>query len=325
MGAVTGRILHLQRLSTEDGPGIRTTVFFKGCPLRCAWCHNPESLSPRLEIQWYAGRCLGCRTCVGTCPLGCLTLSGAGLAIDRDRCDGCGLCAEACPANAVEALGKDVTVEAMLRELVKDRAYYQASGGGVTLSGGEPTLQPDFAEALLCGLKDQGIATALDTCGMCSSQVLDRLLPFTDLILYDLKLYSPEPHQRLTGGPNGPILQNLLHLRDRTRNLTHPPELWIRTPLIPGATATDQNLRDLGRFLSSQLDGRVSRWELCAFNNLCRDKYQRLGLAWAYAQQTLMTAVELAHFEEVARASGLAPERVAATGATLAVETVRSQ
>jgi len=320
MGALTGRILHFQRLSTEDGPGIRTTVFFKGCPLRCAWCHNPESLSARVEIQWYAGRCLGCGTCVTTCPLGCLSLTESGMEIDRIRCDGCGACAEACPANAIEALGKQIGVDEALRELVKDRAYYQASGGGVTLSGGEPTFQPDFAEALLQGLKAQDIATALDTCGLCSSQVLDRLLPLTGLVLYDLKLCDPGQHQAFTGVPNGPIVQNLLHLHDQMQSLTQPPELWIRTPLIPGATATDDNLRDLGRFLAGRLNGSVGRWELCAFNNLCRDKYRRLGLDWAYAGQSLMTAAELAHCEQVARESGLSPERVVATGATAAVE-----
>jgi pyruvate formate lyase activating enzyme len=330
MSATTGRILHLQRLSTEDGPGLRTTVFFKGCPLRCAWCHNPESLSARVQVQWYAARCLGCRTCLAACPRGALALTAEGLVIDRARCDagaGCNAaCAEACPANALEALGKTVTADGVLRELLKDRAYYAASGGGVTLSGGEPTLQPDFAEALLRGLQAHGIATALDTCGLCSSQVLDRLLPFTDLVLYDLKLFEPGPHQAFTGQPNEPILENLLYLheliqsqsRSNCRSDSRPLALWIRTPLIPGATGTDSNLRALGGFLAQRLNGTVKRWELCAFNNLCRDKYLRLGLAWAYAQQPLMTAAELAQCEHVARASGVSPEIVSATGAAAA-------
>lgn len=318
MNPITGRILHLQRLSTEDGPGIRTTVFFKGCPLRCAWCHNPESLSAQLQVQWHADRCLGCRTCLGVCARGCLAMTVDGLSIDRDRCDGCAACAEACPANALEALGKTVSADEVLSELLKDHAYYEASGGGVTLSGGEPTLQPDFAETLLRSLKAHGLATALDTCGQCSSQVLDRLLPFVDLVLYDLKLFDKDQHQAFTGRPNRQILENLLHLSEMIQSQGRPLELWIRTPLIPGATTPDENLRDLGKFISQRLNGAVRRWELCAFNNLCRDKYQRLGLDWAYAQQPLMEAEELAHCEQVARASGVRPEIVAATGAATA-------
>ena len=316
----TGRILHLQRLSTEDGPGIRTTVFFKGCPLRCAWCHNPESLSTKAQIQWFAVRCLGCDTCLSACPDGCLTRTEAGLFIDRERCQGCGKCSEACPAGAIELLGRQVSVDELLGELRKDRAYYDASGGGVTLSGGEPTLQADFVEALLRGLKAEGIATALDTCGLCSAETLDRLLPFTDLVLYDLKLYDPGLHRQHTGTSNRQILDNLLHLREMQSNLPQSFRLWIRTPLIPGTTATLENLTALGGFLSEQLDGCVERWELCAFNNLCRDQYTRLGMQWAYARTPLMTASELASLEHIAKTASKHPEIVLATGATRLVE-----
>ena len=316
----TGRILHLQRLSTEDGPGIRTTVFFKGCPLRCAWCHNPESLSTKAQIQWFAVRCLGCNTCLSACPNGCLTRTEAGLTIDRERCQGCGRCASACPAGAIELLGRQVSVDELLGELRKDRAYYDASGGGVTLSGGEPTLQADFVEALLRGLKAEGIATALDTCGLCSAETLDRLLPFTDLVLYDLKLYDLDLHRQHTGASNRQILDNLLHLREMQSSLPRPFRLWIRTPLIPGTTATPENLKALGGFLSDALDGCVERWELCAFNNLCRDQYTRLGMEWAYARTPLMTASELTSLEHIAKTASKHPEIVLATGATRLVE-----
>jgi pyruvate formate lyase activating enzyme len=317
---ITGQILHLQRLSTEDGPGIRTTVFFKGCPLHCAWCHNLESISSRMQTQWFAVRCLDCCTCIEACPNGCLTMTDNGLLIDRVRCQACGKCAEACPSGGLEAIGTTVSVEELLTELLKDSAYFNKSGGGVTLSGGEPTFQPDFAEALLCGLKEQGIATALDTCGLTSTHTLDRLLPFTDLVLFDLKLNDPSLHLEFTGVSNKQILENLVHIRDYRRNQTRPIELWIRTPLIPGATATEENLQAVGRYLVDTLNGSVSRWELCAFNNLCRDQYKRLGLEWAYAQAPLMTAGELAHCEQIAKASGLRPDLVLATGATRAVE-----
>ena len=315
-----GRILHIQRLSTEDGPGIRTTVFFKGCPLHCAWCHNPESLSPLMQTQWFSVRCIGCQTCVKTCPNGCLRMTAAGLVIDRERCEACGKCVEACPSGALEALGRTVTVADLLAELCKDRAYYEKSGGGVTLSGGEPTFQPDFAEALLRGLKQQGIATALDTCGLCSLHTLDRLLPYTDLVLFDLKLFAPALHQQFTGVSNVQILENLNTIREFMRNQARPIQLWIRTPLIPDATASDENLIAIGRYLAGQLDGAVARWELCAFNNLCRDQYTRLGLEWTYAKKPLMTRLELAHCEQVARCSGFHPELILATGATRTVE-----
>ena len=316
----TGRILHLQRLSTEDGPGIRTTVFFKGCPLHCDWCHNPESISPRLQTQWFSVRCLGCKTCVETCPNGCLTLTENSLLIDRDNCQACGECSEACPSGALEAMGKTVVVDWLLSELLKDRAYFEKSGGGVTLSGGEPTLQPEFAEALLRGLKEQGISTALDTCGLCTPRTLDRLLPYTDLVLFDLKLLDPSIHQKFTGAPNEQILENLRYIRNYVHSQKRAIELWIRTPLIPEATVTDDNLTAIGHYLADHLNGTVSRWELCAFNNLCRDQYTRLGLEWAYAKTPLMTRDELAHCEQVAKSSGIRPDIVHATGATCAVE-----
>jgi len=311
-----GRILHLQRLSTEDGPGIRTTVFFKGCSLRCSWCHNPESLIPGTQLEWHSDRCLDCRTCIAACPYGCLEMVAAGLQIDRQSCPGCGLCAEACPANALEALGREVSAQEVLHELLKDRAFYEKSGGGVTLSGGEPTLQPDFAEELLRGLKDQGISTALDTCGLCSQRALERLLAYTDLVLYDLKLLDPERHRQLTGQTNRQIIENLLFVEEIIRGQSHPIDLWIRTPLIPGATDTQENLLAVGDFIARHIDGSVSRWELCAFNNLCRDKYRRLEMDWAYSQTPLLTPQELARCEQTARASGVPPEIVLASGAT---------
>jgi len=312
----TGQILHLQRLSTEDGPGIRTTVFFKGCPLQCAWCHNPESISGRMQTQWFAVRCIGCKTCVEACPNGCLTLLEDGIHIDRDRCQVCGTCAEACPSGVMEALGKTVSVDELLVELLKDRAYYEKSGGGVTLSGGEPTFQPEFTEALLHGLKEQGISTGLDTCGLTSKQVLARLLPYADLVLFDLKLIDETKHREFTGHSNARILENLLFIRDYIQEQGKPTQLWVRTPLIPGATDSEENLLGIGRFLTEHLNGMVSRWELCAFNNLCRDQYERLGLEWAFASTPLMTADELAHCEQVARSAYQQSEIVLATGAT---------
>jgi pyruvate formate lyase activating enzyme len=315
-----GRILHLQRLSTEDGPGIRTTVFFKGCPLRCTWCHNPESISPHPELQWLKAHCIGCHTCLEACPTGCLEAAPEGIRINRERCSGCGVCADACPGNALELLGTTVTVEGLLAELLKDRAYYEASGGGVTASGGEPAMQPDFLAALFERLQAAGVSTALDTCGLASPRALARILPHVDLVLFDLKEIDPARHCAFTGQKNEAILQALLSVRHHLAGGPSSPRLWIRTPLIPGATASRENLEGLGAWVAAHLDGLVERWELCAFNNLCRDKYRRLGLEWEFATTPLLTEGELSYWADVARRSGVQPEIVVATGATRAEE-----
>ncbi len=312
---VEGLILHLQRLSTEDGPGIRTTVFMKQCPLHCWWCHNPESISRKPELQWFESRCLGCQTCVNSCPRGCLVMTPAGLQIDRERCEGCGTCASKCPANAVELLGRRIGIEALVAELLKDRVYYEQSGGGVTFSGGEPLMQPGFTAAVFSRLQAAGIHTALDTCGLASDEALNRVLPYADLVLFDIKLIDPEKHRLYTGQSNEIILRNLLTIRDRMLAGELPRHLWIRTPLIPDATATYDNLTGIGQFIAEHLADVVERWELCAFNNLCRDQYKRLGIEWHYAGTPLMSRAELAQMADYARSSGVNPALVFPTGA----------
>ena len=309
MSNTQGLILHLQRLSTEDGPGIRTTVFFKGCPLRCEWCHNPESLLPHAQVQWLEKACIGCHTCLGVCPKGCLADGDGGIRIDRRACDGCGMCAAECPANAMECLGRRVTVDDLLVELVKDRAFYEKSGGGVTLSGGEPTAQSAFAEELCQRLQDAGIKTALDTCGLCAPEVLGRLLPWVDLVLFDLKLLDSALHRQYTGQENGLILENL------QRTAAAGKRLWIRTPLIPGVTDGPANIRAIGGFLAERLGNRVERWELCLFNHLCRDKYRRLEMNWKYAAVKPQSRLDLNQIEAWAKSCGFDPARVFITGA----------
>jgi pyruvate formate lyase activating enzyme len=312
----TAVVLHTQRLSTEDGPGIRTTVFFKGCPLRCAWCHNPESISPRPQVHWMEVRCIGCGICLKTCLSRSLKKTDKGIVRDRSICQSCGKCTVECPAGAQEMLGKKIGLEELLADLLKDKVYFEKSGGGVTLSGGEPLMQPEFSARLLRRLKEEGVSTAIDTCGLCSRGALEEALPNTDLVLFDLKEIDPALHREFTGHDNARILDNLLWLGDYLAANPGKTKLWIRTPLIPGATANRETLERIGRFIHENLDGVMQRWELCAFNNLCRDKYRRLGLEWKYARTQLITGAELNELEQIARQSGPNPAIIFATGAT---------
>jgi pyruvate formate lyase activating enzyme len=318
-----GTILEIQRMSTEDGPGIRTTVFFKGCSLQCLWCHNPESISPKPQLHWIGTRCIDCKTCLEMCPEKALSFSAEGNHIDRSLCTGCGLCAQECPAAALELLGRHWTVGDLTAEILKDRAYFEKSGGGTTLGGGEPTLQATFCRDLLQRLKASSIHTALDTCGMCSQRSLAELLPYTDLLLYDIKEIDSQKHCHFTGSPNEKILENLNYVQRCMQSEGYPQELWIRTPVIPAATDTEENIHGIGRLIAARLNGLVSRWELCAFNHLCRDKYLRLDLDWGYKDSEPLSQSLMEKMAATAKHSGVDPNIVHWSGSTK-LEEIRS-
>ena len=309
-------LFEIQRLSTEDGPGIRTTVFFKGCSLACAWCHNPESISVRPQLHWIASRCIGCGTCVAVCPETALTLSTEGLTINRDRCTSCGQCAAECPSTAMELIGTRWRLDDLVHEVLKDRAYFANAGGGVTAGGGEPALQAPFLAAFLRTLQQEGIHTALDTCGCFPGRALDDILPFTDLVLFDLKEIDPDRHRAFTGRSNAPILANLQTIQSRMAAGGPPHKLWIRTPVIPDATATEANIAGIGQWIADHMGNTVTRWELCAFNNLCRDKYRRLDHDWSFKTHPLLSEARMEHLADIARHAGVDPDIIHWSGST---------
>ncbi len=291
-------ILNFQRMSTEDGPGLRTTLFVKGCPLKCRWCHNPESISFKKQIEWLGVQCIGCTECIKICPNTALTASQEGIIIDREKCIACGKCIDNCPSGALEAKGKEVTVEEAYKELVKDKAYF-GQDGGVTLSGGEIMSQATQAAELLRMLKENGINTAVDTCGLTKQENFDLVFPYTDVFLYDIKLIDSGEHEEFTGVKNEQILSNFLYLAEKVKGTDK--RIWVRTPIIPGATDTDANIRGIARFIK----GKYERWEMCAFNNLCRDKYDRLYQDWFYKTTELMTDERMDELVSVAKEEGL--------------------
>jgi pyruvate formate lyase activating enzyme len=308
---VKARVLNIQRMSTEDGPGIRTTVFFKGCPLNCSWCHNPESIDPGPRTVFHAERCIGCGSCASVCGHAALPAPGRGLRPDPGACRACGDCARGCPATALEVLGRDVTLEELVDELIRDRAYFAESGGGATASGGEPLVWSVFVARMFEALHGHGIACALDTCGYASSRALASAARHADLILFDLKAIDSTLHAQHTGRGNQRILENLGQL---AASLALGQRLWIRTPLIPGATATADNVRRVGQYIASELGSAAERWELLAYNNLCREQYVRLGRAWPFADTPLLRQVELDDLLDAACRSGVGAERVVVTG-----------
>jgi pyruvate formate lyase activating enzyme len=266
----TGTLFDIRRFSIHDGPGIRTTVFFKGCPLRCAWCHNPESQRAGLQLLLRPSRCIQCGACQAACPQQAIGQPQTDcLPMDREACQVCGACVEACLSDARQLVGRRYGVEEVMAVVRRDRVFYEQSDGGVTFSGGEPLAQPRFLLALLQAARAAGFHTAVDTCGEAPWAAFAGLLPYTDLFLYDVKLLDHQRHQQWTGRPNQRILDNLRRLSAAGVRLV------LRIPLVPGVNDDEATLQGLAR-LASELPG-VQRVDLLPFHNSAGPKYSGLG------------------------------------------------
>lgn len=258
--------------SLDDGPGIRTVVFFKGCPLSCTWCHNPESKKAVPEIRFDREKCIGCGSCVGVCPEHALVRGRPGF-IDRGRCTLCAACTEECPSTALSLVGTPLSLEGLVRKIEPDIPFFAASGGGITLSGGEPTLWLDFASELLRWAKARGIGTLVETCGLFPLQrFMECLYPHTDAVYFDLKLFDAREHEKHCGVENGRILENFAFLSRRCA--ADGKVLLPRVPLVPGITATKANLSAIARFLTGLGATRV---DLLPYNPLWLSKMESLG------------------------------------------------
>lgn len=262
------RIFEIKRFAVHDGDGIRTTVFFKGCPLKCVWCHNPEGIDFRPQLAYYENKCIGCGECVGVCPENAHTIENGMHVFDREKCIACGKCADVCLGDALIFYGKEMTVSELLPQLLEDKEFYDNSGGGVTLSGGECLIQADFCAELLKELKSHGIHTAVDTCGFVSRDAIDKVMPYTDIFLYDLKAFDEDVHIKCTGCSNKIILENMKYI-DSCNKKTE-----IRIPYVP-----DFNSNEIEK-LAEFMDGlkNITGVRVLPYHNYAGSKYESLGL-----------------------------------------------
>ena len=267
---MTGMVFDIQKFSIHDGPGIRTTVFMKGCPLSCRWCHNPESKRRTPQLSFIPERCIGCGFCFERCPQHAHLMTEEGHVLDRNLCRECGACTEECYAEALEMVGREMTVDEVMTEVLKDKPFYETSGGGMTLSGGEPLLQCDFTEALLLRAREEALHCCIETCGYAPYDDLERLCSLVDLFLYDVKDTNSQRHKEYTGVDNERILSNLARLHDRGAAIV------VRLPLIPGLNDGDDHFDGIAELARRLPD--VQGFEIMPYHSLGEGKLQRLGL-----------------------------------------------
>lgn len=282
MSKDTGIVFNIQRYTIHDGPGIRTEVFLKGCPLSCKWCSNPEGISPQPEVGVYPDKCLGkdvCGACLEVCSLGGAPLlfgaaSGKIGAIDRAICVRCQKCTTVCYMRALKAWGVEMSVDDVMKEVVADKQFYANSGGGITISGGESTMQWEFTLSLLKACRDERIHTCVESCLVTSPAILDKLLPLTDLFITDIKNMDSAAHRRWTGAGNERILSNVIHV------VESGTPLIIRIPVVPGVNDSEENIRSTAQFIVDKLGNKVAQVQLLTYLKMGEDKYDSLGISY---------------------------------------------
>ncbi len=292
-----GLVFDIKRFATDDGPGIRTTVFFKGCPLHCIWCHNPESTNLQPELAFYESRCIKCGKCVTVCAYQAQNLTEAGARrIDRTRCQTCGKCCEVCDTGALEMKGRSVSVGEVYDEIQKDIIFFANSGGGVTLSGGEPTFQPTFVLSLLKKLKRNGINTILDTCGFVKWEVLEEIVPYVDSFSFDIKHMDLQQHTECTGVSNQLILENLERLSAQKKNIV------LRVPLVPGYNDSEANIMSIVH-LARRL--RLGEINILPYNETTETKYRWIGRPYALEHVRSCENEKLSRIKNIVEENGL--------------------
>jgi glycyl-radical enzyme activating protein len=290
-----GKVFDIQRYSLHDGPGLRTNVFLKGCILNCQWCSNPESHNLLPEIAFFERSCFLCGDCIPACAAGAIQMKDGRLIWDHSKCNQCFDCAEICPSHAFSIIGKEMTAGEVISEVLRDLPFYGGQGG-VTLTGGEPALQAEFAEAVLNLAKAEGLHTTIETCGGVTWKNLERLLPYLDLVLFDLKHMNAEIHRRFTGKENTIILENL------TRVAQSDVDLIVRVPLIPGFNADDISLGEIAGFVKTLK--RVKEVHVLGYHTLGRAKYHAIGIAYPFDDLPPMHMDETEKWADVFRREG---------------------
>lgn len=304
---ITGTIFDIQRFSLHDGPGIRTTVFLKGCSLHCFWCHNPEGLVIKPQVQFVEGRCIQCGTCVEVCPEGAQELHEGVRYYNRKLCKECGKCIDTCYVEALIRVGKIASVDEVMREIVADKPFYETSGGGVTLSGGEPALQPAFASAVLEACRQEGIHTAIETAGNVPWSNLEPLIRLSDLVMMDLKHMDETKHRQATGVSNRRILENAAYLAQSNK------PILFRTPLIPTVNDDDETIKALSDFILALVETAHRNspghpgisWEFLTFHKLATDKYRGLGFEYKASELEFVPKERFLNLIQSAQTSGI--------------------
>ena len=294
-----GQVLNIQRFSTEDGPGIRTTVFLQGCALRCKWCQNPESWYLKPQLVWYSDRCIAVKDCINACLEHALELTERGMLIDRNKCTSCGMCLSACPTKALEILGSEMSVDEVVSQVVRDKTFYNDSQGGVTLSGGDPLYQSKFSLSILERLVQERIHTAIDTTGYSKKEIFEEMVKLSDLVLLDFKQLNPKLHYDYTNVDLDVILENAKWLGKQNK------KVWIRTPIIPTYTDQEENIQAIAKFIKTYMLQVVERWDLLTYNNMCISKWKRLDFCFELEDLPLVTKEKIELLADIAKCSGV--------------------